>query len=75
MDILPPVVIEQVLPSDLDAVWRIPRLRFRREKESVGLDYEYVSGVLIGARYGNTAHVATGAAHDSRWTFKVTVRL
>jgi hypothetical protein len=75
MDILPPVVIEQVLPSDLDAVWRIPRLRFRREKESVGLDYEYVSGVLIGARYGDTAHDATGAAHDSRWTFKVTVRL
>ena len=75
MDYLPPVAIEHVVASDLDAVWRIPRLRFRREKDSVGLDYDYVSGVLLGARYGDTAHMGTGPVHDSRWTLKITLRL
>jgi len=75
MDTLPPVVIEHVIPSDIDAVWRIPRLRFRREKDGVGLDYDYVSGVFLGARYGDTANIATGPVHDSRWTLKITLGL
>jgi hypothetical protein len=75
MDFLPPIVIEHVIASDLDAAWSIPRLRFRREKDSVGLDYDYVSGVIVGARYGDTAHIATGQVHDSRWTLKITLRL
>jgi hypothetical protein len=75
MDYLPPVVVEHVVASDLDAAWKIPRLRFRREKDGVGLDYDYESGVLIGARYGDTAHMGTGPVHDSRWTLKITLRL
>ena len=73
MEYLPPVVIEQVLASDLDLVWTMPGLHFRREKESVGADYDAEPGVLIGARYGDTAHIATGAVYDSRWTLKITV--
>src|SRR3954447_10505411 len=73
MDYLPPVVVEHVLPSDFDAGWIVSRLYFRREKESFGLDFDSRRGALIGARYGDTAHIATGAAHDSRWTLKLTV--
>jgi hypothetical protein len=73
MDYLPPVVVEHVLPSDFEAGWIIPRLYFRREKESVGLDFGSSRGALIGARYGYTAHIVTGAVHDNRWTLKLTV--
>lgn len=73
MENLPPVIVEHVLPSDFDSGWIISRLYFRREKESVGLDFDSRRGALIGARYGDTAHVVTGAVHDNRWTLKLTV--
>ena len=74
MEYLPPVVIEYALPADLDMGGIMPGLHFRREKESVGADYDVKPGVLIGAHYGDTAHIVSGSVHDSRWTFKVTVR-
>jgi hypothetical protein len=74
MEYLPPVVIEYVLPADLGMGWTMPGLHFRREKESVGADYDVKPGVLIGAHYGNSAFIVSGPVHDSRWTCKVTVR-
>lgn len=74
MEYLPPVVIEYALPADLDMDGIMPGLHVRRGKESVGADYDVKPGVLIGAHYGDTAHIVTGPVHDSRWTFKVTVR-
>ena len=73
MDYLPPVVVEHVLPADLETAWIISRLYFRRDKESVGFDFDSRRGALIGARYGDTAHIVTGAVHDTRWTLKLTV--
>jgi hypothetical protein len=73
MEYLPPVVVEHVLSTDFEAVWIIPRLYFCREKERVGLDFDSRRGALIGARYGDTAHIVTGAVHDNRWTLKLTV--
>ena len=75
MEYLPPVVVEHVLPSDLDVGWMVPRLHFRRETGSVGVDYDFGPRLLIGARYGDTARIATGAVHDSRGLLKITVRL
>ena len=74
MDYLPPVVIEHVVPSSFDTGWTIPRLQFRREKESVGADYRVGSKMFIGGRYGDIAHVVWGPVHDSRWMLKITVR-
>ena len=74
MEYLPPVVIEYALPADLDMDGILPGLHFRREKESAGADFEVKPGMLIGAHYGDTAHIVTGRVRDSRWTFKFTVR-
>jgi hypothetical protein len=71
MDYLPPVVIEQVRPSGLHMGWTVPGIHFRREERSVGIDYDSTAGFLVGGRYSDTAHTATGAVHDNRWTFKV----
>jgi hypothetical protein len=73
MEYLPPVAIEYARPADLD-LDGMPGLHFRREKESVGADYDVKPGVLIGAYYGDTAHIVAGSVQDSRWTFNVTVR-
>ena len=75
MEYLPPVVIEHVLASDFDAAWIVPGLHFCREKERLGVDFDSNPGVLIGARYGDIAHIVTGPAHDHRWTLQITVRL
>lgn len=74
VEYLPPVVIEHALPSGLGERM-LPRLHFCREKESFGVDYDSTPGIRIGARYGDTAHIGTGAFHDQRWTLKITVRL
>jgi hypothetical protein len=74
MEYLPPVVIEDALPAGVDLDGIMPGIHFRRGKDSVGADYDIKPGVLIGAHYGDTAHIVTGSVHDSRWTFKVTVR-
>ena len=74
MNYLPPVVVEHVLRSDLDAAWTVPRLHFRREEGSVGVDYDFGPRWLIGARYGDTARLVTGAVHDNRGLLKIAVR-
>jgi hypothetical protein len=74
MEYLPPVVVEHVLPSSLDAGWIVPGLHFRRDTGSVGVDYDFGAGLLIGARYGDTARLATGAVHDNRGLLKITVQ-
>lgn len=73
VEYLPPVVIEHALPSDFGG-GIVPRLHFCREKESFGVDYDSTPGIQIGARYGDTAHIGTGAVHDQRWMLKITVR-
>jgi hypothetical protein len=74
MDYLPPVVMEHVLTSDFDAGWIVRGLHFCRERESFGVDYDSKSGLLIGVRYGDTAHIVTGPVHDRRWTLEITLR-
>ena len=73
MEYPPPVVIEHVIPSNFDAGWVVAGLHFRREKESVGADYDCALGMLIGARFSDTTHTITGPVHDSIWTLKITV--
>ena len=75
MEYTPPVVIEHVLPSDFDTAWMVRRLHFCREKESVGVDYDSRPGLLIGARYGDIAHIVGGPVRDGRWIVKITLRL
>jgi hypothetical protein len=74
MEYLPPVVIEYALPADLHMDGVMPGLHFRRGKDTVGADYDVKPGMLIGAHYGDTAHIVTESVQDSRWTFKLTVR-